>query len=230
MKRSEINRIIRSADAFLETLRFRLPPFAYWSPDAWRSRGPESQEIVSQQLGWDITDFGSGEFERIGLFLFTLRNGTAENLRRDEGKTYAEKIMVVEVDQVTPMHFHWNKTEDIINRGGGVLAIQLYGATEDEQLDRDTPVEVSVDGTRKEFSPGHILRLSPGESITLETGLYHEFWGEEERVLVGEVSAVNDDTVDNRFLQPAGRFPDIEEDEPPLYLLVGDYPDYYGQA
>jgi D-lyxose ketol-isomerase len=26
---------------------------------------------------------------------------------------------------------------------------------------------------------------------------------------------------------PAGRFPDIEEDEPPLYLLCTDYPKYY---
>jgi D-lyxose ketol-isomerase len=46
-------------------------------------------------------------------------------------------------------------------------------------------------------------------------------------VLVGEVSAVNDDQEDNRFHKPLGRFPDIEEDEPPLYLLVNDYTDYY---
>jgi D-lyxose ketol-isomerase len=28
-----------------------------------------------------------------------------------------------------------------------------------------------------------------------------------------------------RFLEPTGRFPEIEEDEPPLYLLVNDYPE-----
>jgi D-lyxose ketol-isomerase len=42
-------------------------------------------------------------------------------------------------------------------------------------------------------------------------------------VLVGEVSSVNDDHTDNKFHQPVGRFPDIEEDEAPTHLLVGDY-------
>ena len=69
---------------------------------------------------------------------------------------------------------------------------------------------------------GSRIRLSPGESITLEPHCYHTFWGEG-RVLVGEVSLVNDDQQDNHFLQPMGRFPDVEEDEPPLYLLTRDY-------
>ena len=43
------------------------------------------------------------------------------------------------------------------------------------------------------------------------------------RVLLGEVSVVNDDVNDNRFHQPVGRFPEVEEDEPPHRLLVGDY-------
>ena len=42
--------------------------------------------------------------------------------------------------------------------------------------------------------------------------------------LIGEVSMVNDDTNDNRFYEPQGRFPTIEEDEPPLYLLCHEYP------
>ena len=46
-------------------------------------------------------------------------------------------------------------------------------------------------------------------------------------VLAGEVSRVNDDHTDNRFLEKAGRFPAIEEDAPPLRLLVGDYDKYY---
>jgi hypothetical protein len=57
--------------------------------------------------------------------------------------------------------------------------------------------------------------------------LYHKFWGEDSTVLVGEVSVVNDDYTDNRFLDPIGRFPDIEEDVEPFYLLVGDYDTYY---
>ena len=61
----------------------------------------------------------------------------------------------------------------------------------------------------------------------LPTRLYHKFWGAEDRVLVGEVSMVNDDNADNRFYEPTGRFPEIKEDETPLYLLVNDYAHYY---
>lgn len=222
MRRSDINRIIREADDFMKSLCFRLPPFAYWSPADWQTKGGEAAEIVEHQLGWDITDFGSGDFRKHGLFLFTLRNGAQDALQRGEGKVYAEKIMIVGVDQVTPMHFHWTKVEDIINRGGGALAIQLYNSTPDEGL-ADTDVVVSTDGVRRVVPAGITLMLEPGESITLETGMYHAFWGVGEKVLVGEVSAVNDDSADNRFLEPVGRFPEIDEDEPPLHLLVGDY-------
>ncbi len=134
--------------------------------------------------------------------------------------------MIVDVDQITPMHFHWNKTEDIINRGGGRLVIQLYNSTEDEGL-ADTDVTVSIDAVKRTVKAGDTVVLSPGESITLPSGLYHKFWGAESRVLVGEVSLVNDDNTDNRFYEPVGRFPEIEEDGPPLYLLVNDYPKYY---
>ena len=222
MKRSRINRIIRDADAFLQSLSFRLPPFAYWTPEEWQGKGEQCREIPACQMGWDITDFGSGDFAEIGLFLFTLRNGHADG----SGKSYAEKIMIVQPGQITPMHFHWSKQEDIINRGGGVLAIELHGSTADEELD-DTPLTVSLDGVLRMVQSGTVVRLQPGESITLTTGMYHKFWAEEATALIGEVSAVNDDASDNRFLEPVGRFPDIEEDEAPLYLLVGDYPRYY---
>ena len=55
--------------------------------------------------------------------------------------------------------------------------------------------------------------------------MYHRFYGEEGKgkVLVGEVSTVNDDSTDNCFYEKVGRFPVIEEDEQPLYLLVSDY-------
>lgn len=226
MKRSEINEIIRQADAFMKSHGFHLPPFAYWTPDQWRSKGEEVREIVDNKLGWDITDFGQGDYGNIGLFLFTIRNGSLENLRTGRGKTYAEKVLICEVDQVTPMHFHWSKTEDIINRGGGRLAIKLYNSTGEGGL-ADTEVMVSMDGVRYTFKAGQTVMLEVGQSITLETGLYHEFWGIEQKVLVGEVSKVNDDAADNRFLNPVGRFPSIEEDQPPLYLLVGDYSNYY---
>ena len=226
MKRSEINRILRDADAFIRSRGFHLPPFAYWTPEEWASKGPEVSEIVEKRLGWDITDFGQGDYAACGLFLFTLRNGDLASLQSGRGKLYAEKLLIVDVNQVTPFHFHWLKTEDIINRGGGKLLVQLYNATPDEQL-ADTPVTVSTDGVVRTVPAGGIVTLAPGESITLPPYLYHKFWGAEERVLVGEVSTVNDDSADNRFLEPVGRFPQIEEDEPPLYLLVSDYERYF---
>ena len=159
---------------------------------------------------------------------WNFRNGSLENLRTCQGKLYAEKILVVGVDQVTPMHFHWHKVEDIINRGGGKLVIQLYNAQDGELADAD--VTVSMDGVRRTVRAGDTVVLSPGESITLPAHCYHKFWGAESRVLVGEVSVVNDDESDNRFYEPVGRFPEIEEDELPLYLLVNDYPRYYWPA
>ena len=224
MKRSEINALMRGAAAFFEAHRFCLPPFAFWSPAQWETKGREYDEIRDNMLGWDITDFGSGDFRRIGLLLFTVRNGNLSDPRYT--KPYAEKLMIVEEDQITPFHFHWSKTEDIINRGGGNLLVQVYNSAKEEALDTASPVTVLSDGRRCEVPAGSVVRLTPGESITLYPGMYHQFWGEAGagRVLLGEVSKVNDDKADNRFLEKTGRFPDIEEDEAPLYLLCSEYP------
>lgn len=224
MKRSEINELIQDAKAFFEEQKFILPPWGYWSPEEWKGKAESCAEIKDNMLGWDLTDFGSGEFFRRGLLLFTIRNG---NIKKDK-KTYAEKIMIVEEDQETPMHFHWHKMEDIINRGGGNLVIELYNSTENEEL-ADTEVKVKTDGIEKSLTAGGKLILKPGESITLYPGLYHRFYGEKGKgkVLVGEVSAVNDDNTDNRFDEQLGRFPDIIEDEAPLHLLVSDYEKYF---
>ena len=227
MKRSEINAIMREADAFMKAHQFYLPPFAYWTPDEWRTKGPEAREIAAHGLGWDITDFGQGRYDTLGLFLFTIRNGALENLKTGRGKVYAEKLLIIGVNQITPYHFHWQKTEDIINRGGGKLLIQLYNSTPDEGLDEHSGITVSLDGVVHSLLPGAVVTLEPGASITLTTGLYHKFWAEGEPVLCVEVSTVNDDSADNRFLDPVGRFATIEEDEPPLHLLVGDYGQYY---
>jgi D-lyxose ketol-isomerase len=228
LKRSEINNILRKNDAFLREYQFHLPPFAYWAPEEWAQKGEEVRQIVDRQLGWDLTDFGQGDFEHLGLTMFTMRNGSLQDLKsgKSGGELYCEKMLIVEVDQVTPFHFHWLKTEDIINRGGGKLVIQLYNATEDGDF-ADTDVIVSTDGVVRRVKAGGMIVLEPGESITLVPWCYHKFWAIEAPVLAGEVSLVNDDEADNRFHDPVGRFPTIEEDEPPLYLLVGDYPDYY---
>ena len=224
MKRSELNRIIRENMDFLSEFGFRLPPFAFWTAGEWKNKGHEYDEIRDNCLGWDITDFGSGDYEKIGLFLFTVRNG---NQKRPElyQKPYAEKIMVVGQGQVTPYHYHWNKMEDIINRGGGTLAIQIYNSDKTtDLLDLETPVTVHSDGRTYTVPAGTLLRFEPGESVTLHPGQYHSFWAENGKTLVGEVSKCNDDSSDNRFLEPVGRFPAIDEDEPAEYLLCTEYP------
>jgi D-lyxose ketol-isomerase len=223
MKRSEINQIIRNAESFMASKQFILPPWAYWSVEEWKNNREAATEVIDNMLGWDITDFGSGDFFRRGLFLFTLRNGKY----KVDKKPYAEKIMIVEENQETPMHYHWSKMEDIICRGGGNLVIELYNSTPDNRLDT-TPVTVKVDGIVREVEPGGRVVLTPGESICLEQGVYHRFYGEEGRgtVLVGEVSAVNDDANDNCFFEPVGRFPVVEEDEQPVHLLVSDYQNF----
>jgi D-lyxose ketol-isomerase len=121
MKRSRINEIIREGDAFIRSFGYVMPPFAYWSPDELAEKKPAG--IVGARLGWDITDYGEEKFDEMGLFLFTVRNGRAEDLSRGKGMLYAEKIMISRKDQYSPMHRHTVKAEDIINRGGGKLAL-----------------------------------------------------------------------------------------------------------
>lgn len=223
MKRSEVNQIMKKAISFCDEMNFKLPPFVYWTPEDWDAKGKEYDEIRDNMLGWDITDFGSGDYSKIGLLMITLRNGNFNDEKYV--KPYAEKLLIVEEEQITPYHFHWSKMEDIINRGGGNLLIKVYASTEDEQLSED-PVMISKDGLNMEVEAGTVVKLLPGESLTIPAGQYHKFWGEKGTgtVLVGEVSKVNDDHVDNRFLEAAGRFPAIEEDEEPLHLLYNEYP------
>jgi D-lyxose ketol-isomerase len=223
MNRSTINTLIQDALHFFDQHQFQLPPWARWTPADWRRRGAECDEIRRNLLGWDLTDFGSGDFDKLGLLLFTIRNGNLKN--PDSRKPYAEKIMIVRERQVTPMHFHWNKMEDIINRGGGELVIRLYhAATADEHQLGTQEFAVSVDGVRRACQAGEIIRLRPGESITLEPYVYHTFWAEGGMTLVGEVSMVNDDATDNCFFEPCGRFPSITEDVAPTFCLCTEYP------
>ena len=225
MKRSEVNAILREADAFIRSHGFALPPFAHWTPDELRERaGPA---ILDARLGWDVTDYGRGEFDRLGLALFTLRNGSLDDLRAGRGMCYAEKLLISREGQLSPMHRHVLKAEDIINRGGGTLVIEPYRSAPDGAVDRERPVSVPCDGTMRRLEPGERLRLRPGESVTLLPGVWHAFWGEADGgdgdVLIGEVSTVNDDVTDNVFEDRLPRFSAIEEDEAPWRWLVSDY-------
>lgn len=223
MKRSDINRIIDESATFFTAHRFSLPAFCRVAPDEWARRRMEFEEVVAAGLGWDVTDFDLGDFERIGIVLVTLRNGGTQAARA-AGKTYCEKIIHMRDGQACPMHHHRAKTEDIINRGGGTLCFELYGAVSgaaaDERSFSPDGFSVWSDGIRRECRPGEVLRLSAGQSLTLSPYLYHSFRAEQGDVLVGEVSTVNDDAADNVFYREAQRFMTIEEDEEPRYLLV----------
>jgi D-lyxose ketol-isomerase len=221
MKRSVINEILREGDAFIRSFGYVLPPFAYLSPDDLAS-GPYAV-LKERRMGWDITDYGQGRFDEMGLFLFTVRNGLLGDLSRGRGMLYAEKIMISRKDQFSPMHKHHLKAEDIINRGGGTLVIELFAGDAEGGLDRASEVTVPVDGQLRTLPAGGRLALAPGESVTLMPGVWHAFWGEGADVLIGEVSTVNDDLTDNVFEQPIGRFADVEEDCAPVHLLVSDY-------
>ncbi len=225
MKRSEINRALREMEAMIQAYRISLPPFCQFTPQEWKTKGHAFDEVRDNLLGWDITDYGLGEFDRVGFSLITLRNG---NLAKKEQypKTYAEKLLYLKEGQYSPNHFHWNKTEDIINRAGGTLLIRVYNSLPDESLDEQSPVTVHLDGETRTVPAGTQVRLLPGMSISIPPRLYHDFEVEPGTgpVLIGEVSAVNDDVTDNRFLPPVGRFPAIEEDEPPYRLLCTEYP------
>ena len=225
MKRSEINAALREMEQMIRDYRFALPDFCGFAPEDWAQKGPEYDEVRENMLGWDITDYGLGKFDEVGFSLITLRNG---NLAKKERypKPYAEKLLYLREGQYSPMHFHWAKMEDIINRGGGTALIRVYNSLPDEEIDRESPVTVHVDGRESVVPAGTQVRLCPGQSICITPYLYHDFEVEPGTgpILLGEVSQVNDDEHDNRFNPPVGRFPAIEEDEPPYRLLCSEYP------
>jgi len=224
MKRSEINAAIQYAIDRCAEWNFHLPPFCAWTLEDWKSKGPECDEIRDNMLGWDVTDFGSNDFPKVGLTLVTIRNGNYNDERYK--KAYCEKMLLMTPGQFLPTHFHWAKSEDIICRAGGPAKIQVYNATKDEDLDMETPVVLSIDGVVKTFEPGGIVVLNPGESVTLADHVYHNFQvdADAKPALLGEVSAVNDDANDNRFHKDLPRFAEIEEDEAPVRYLCNEYP------
>ena len=228
MKRSRINDIMAEADAMIRHYGFVLPPFANWTPDEFVARKDIARNVIDARCGWDITDYGRGDYDRLGLFLFTLRNGRLADLQRGGGMCYAEKLLISKQDQLSPCHTHVIKAEDIINRGGATLVVELHGSDDQGNFAGDKGGTVWCDGIRRDFAAGEKLRLKPGESVTLMPGDWHAFWGEGGDVLIGEVSTVNDDETDNVFVDPIGRFAEIEEDVAPTHLLVSDYRAWLG--
>lgn len=226
MKRSTINKVIREGIAFIESTNFRLPDFGYWKPEDYKGKKEEYDEVFTTMLGWDVTDFGMDDFDNVGLLIFTLRNGGFQCPDKYP-KPYCEKYLIVEDGQKLAPHYHYNKMEDIINRAGGTAVISLWEKDENDRFS-DKPITVTMDARKVTVPAGGSVTLLPGQSVTLLPGQYHEIACKpgSGKLLLGEVSTVNDDNVDNHFLDASDRIPEIEEDEAPEYLIFNDYPNY----
>jgi len=154
---------------------------------------------------WDVTDFGLGDWRKCGLVLINLA---------DEPE-YCEKLMYAKKGMSTPAHCHRRKKEDIICRSG-LLTVRVWP----EHSGTPQPVQLKINGEMPEIQAGDNINLGPGERVTLEPLTYHEFEPASEECIIGEVSTANDDVNDNIFVRnDIGRFPQIEEDEPPIAPL-----------
>lgn len=223
MKRSQINQELNWAKELLEKNNIKLPPFGYWTLEEWKLSKKNLQTIREVMLGWDITDYGKDEFNELGAVLFTLRNGSLKDSQ--VGTPYAEKLILLKDGQRLPLHYHASKTEDIINRAGGVLAIKLYNSLENGEVDYESKVSVDMDAITYDFAAGEEINVYPGNSITLRPFSYHLFWAKEGcgDLVCGEVSSVNDDNIDNYNGEEVSRFSKVEEDEPILHPLCNEY-------
>lgn len=247
MKRSDIDAIIDDAIKFIHAQTYKpsgnewftkgvslLPEQAFWTLEEWHDHRLETAFMKERRIGWDITDFGSEDFEHTGLVLYTLSNGLIDKATgRPVDQSYAKKLMVVNGTQETPMHHHWHKTEDITNLGGAPLNIDICNAAYVDKAKRtmepfdQNQVVVYVDCVMRDLRPG-LFTLNPGQTIRLEPHHYHAFWGVDgKRTLLMEVSDVNDDSDkkgDNCFNPKVGRFPVIEENAMPRHLLCTELP------
>jgi hypothetical protein len=194
MKRSEINLSYRQAQACFRQHGWTLPPHPHW----------------------DITDFGLGDFVRVGLTLVNLANEPE----------YCEKLMYARKGQTTPAHTHRKKKEDIVCRWGE-LTLWLWpdriGAQQGAQAGAGAAFSVPINGVSVTVDSSIPVVLAAGNRITLLPGVWHAFAPSSEECIIGEVSTANDDALDNIFLNPdVGRFPGITEDEPAEIRLVSD--------
>lgn len=223
MKRSEINGALEWAKELLQASNIRLPMYAYWKPDVWKANSERLNTVRKVMLGWDITDFGMGDFSKVGAVLYTVRNGSLDD--KTAGVPYCEKYILMKDGQRLPKHYHVMKTEDIINRTGGALQVFLWGVDPATGSVLDTPVEVYQDGIPYSYRPGEEILVEPGNSISLPPFVAHIFGPKPGSgdLVVGEVSAINDDMTDNYFLENTSRFAEIEEDEAPLHPLCNEY-------
>lgn len=223
MKRSEVNACIEEGMEFFHKMNWALPEFAYWGINEWKENLSRTELTRELMLGWDITDFGSNHYDETGHLVFTIRNGDSQDASK--GVPYCEKLIYFRDGQSLPLHFHFKKTEDIINRAGGILVVQCYNAHDDDTVDYQSDVELYIDSIKYTYKAGERIELKNGQSITLTPRIFHLFYAKkgEGPLLVGEVSTINDDKIDNYFIGDSIRFSTIDEDAPIAYPLCNEY-------
>jgi hypothetical protein len=231
MKRSLIDKEIDWAIETCKRLHMALPDFAYWTEEEWKKREATTEYMRKSAMGWDVTDYNSNDFDKVGAVLFTYRNGLSQKSDNpfdfDAGRVYCEKYIIMKPGQVLPCHFHYTKTEDIINRAGGTLRVFVWNSTPEfdgYKKDVKGDVHLMCDGQPVVVLAGGYVDIKPGNSITLTPYVYHEFMAvpKDGDLIVGEVSRVNDDAADNHF-EPYIDFQKITEDVTAKHHLCGGY-------
>ncbi len=160
---------------------------------------------------WDVTDFGLGRFNSCGLVLVNLA----------EEEEYCEKVMYAIKNQVTPIHTHHKKKEDIICRAG-ILIVQLW-AFDPEVKKTVGRFNVNMNGQNCLITSGEKITLQAGNRVTIKSGIWHEFYAQSAECIIGEVSTANDDVNDNFFSnKQIGRYTDIIEDELLIVKLLSE--------
>ena len=101
MKRSEINAALKEMEQMIREYRFAIPPFCNFTPEEWKEKGHDYDEIRDNMLGWDITDYGLGDFDKVGFSLITIRNGNLK-MKDKYTKSYAEKLLYIKEGQYSP--------------------------------------------------------------------------------------------------------------------------------
>ena len=51
MKRSEINAALKEMEAMIGEYRFAIPPFCHFTPEEWKEKGHDYDEIRDNMLG-----------------------------------------------------------------------------------------------------------------------------------------------------------------------------------
>ena len=225
MKRSTINTIMAEADDLIRKHGFVLPPFAYWTPEDFKGRSATRASRDRRALRLGHHRLRRRAVRRDGpVPVHPAQWPVWQICKRGGGMCYAEKLLISRQDQLSPMHTHVIKAEDIINRGGATLVVELFGSDDAGQFRRGSRWNgLAAMASGAITSPAKNCASRPEKASPCGPATGTPSGATAATCLIGEVSTVNDDETDNIFREPIGRFANIEEDVAPTHLLVSDY-------